>query len=73
LPKSPPEECRREKILLFYIDYQKHFKEERCQGRCHAGHITVKKELVKDVKAQSWLQQTQDCRAENLETAEQGK
>ncbi|KAK4831102.1 hypothetical protein QYF61_015405 [Mycteria americana] len=73
LPKSPPEERRRVEVLLVYVDYLKHIKEERRQGRCLAGPVTNKKELVKGAKAQSWLQQTQDCRAENLERNEQGK
>lgn len=73
MPKSAPEECRRVEVLLFYIDYLKHIKEGRCQGRCPAGPAAKKKELAEDVKVQSWLQQIQDCRVENLERNDQGK
>lgn len=45
MPKSPPEEGRKN------ADYMKHIKEERYQGRYLAGPATDKSELVKDVGA----------------------
>lgn len=45
MPKSPLEEDRR------YVDYLKHIKEERCQGRCLAGPASNKSKLVKEVAA----------------------
>lgn len=43
MPKLPLEGGRR------YVNYLKHVKEERCQGRYLAGPATNKSELVKDM------------------------